>query len=104
MAGGVAEDASGSRINLIGTSEPGGYIRPQLRSLVRSDDIVVSGTGQAEADIVAYANANNLNLLCVGATRAVCTGCAEEIAAAGATAATPLKDPPLTIWDLLENE
>ena len=103
MAVGVAEDASGNRVNLIGTSEPRGYIRPGVRELIRPDDIIVEGTGHAEADIVAHANANNLNLLCIGATRPVCTGCAQEIAAAGATAATPLKNPPLTVWDLLQD-
>ena len=88
---GVAEDASGQRYTLIGTSEPAGSIRGAMKPLIQTDDIVVKGTGHAEADIVSYANARGWTIIGVGATRPICSSCAADIAAAGATAATPLK-------------
>jgi filamentous hemagglutinin len=92
MAVGIAEDASGNRITLVGTSEPGGYIRPALRSVVYGwGGIVIKGDGHAAADIVAYAAAHELTLIGIGATRPICGPCAQEIANAGATAATELK-------------
>jgi filamentous hemagglutinin len=53
---------------------------------------VVKGTGHAEADIVAYAKSQGWTLIGVGATRPICDSCAEEIAGAGATAVTSLKN------------
>jgi RHS repeat-associated protein len=91
IAVGVAEDAGGTPRTLIGTSEPGGYIRPPMRSLIGPEDIVVRGTGHAEADIVAFCQANGWNLIGIGATRPVCPACAAEIAGTGAAVATPLK-------------
>jgi filamentous hemagglutinin len=92
MAVGIAEDATGNRITLVGTSESGGYIRPALRPVVSGlGGVVVEGTGHAEADIVAYAAARGWTLIGVGATRPICIPCAQEIAGAGATVATELK-------------
>jgi filamentous hemagglutinin len=91
MGVGIAEDAGGVRQTLIATSEPRGYIRGPMRGLIRATDIVVKGAGDAEADIVAYANAQGWTLIAVGATRPICPACAAAIAAAGATAVTPLK-------------
>ncbi len=92
LAVGIAEDASGNRITLIGTSEPNAYIRPALRPTIYGwGGRIVSGTGHAEADIVAYANSQGLTLIGVGATRPICAPCAQEISNAGATAATELK-------------
>ncbi len=34
-----------------------------------------AGTGDAEADIIAYAKANNLKVIDIGATRPVCAPC-----------------------------
>jgi RHS repeat-associated protein len=90
MAVGVAIDGSGRVRTLIGTSEPRGYIRGPMRDLILPDDMVVRGTGHAEADIVAYSRAEGWRLIAIGATRDICTPCAAEIAGAGGTAATPL--------------
>lgn len=76
---------------MIGTSEPRGYIKGPLRGLIRSDDIIVRGSGHAEADVVQYSNAQGWNLIGVGATRDICPACAADIAATGADAATPLQ-------------
>jgi hypothetical protein len=91
MAVGVAEDEAGAQHFLIGTSEPNGYIRGPMRSLIRPGDTVVNGTGHAEADIVNYSNLQGWRLIGVGATRPICGPCAQEISNAGATAVTPLK-------------
>jgi RHS repeat-associated protein len=91
---GVAEDSAGGQHVMIGTSEPRGYIRKPMKALLAPGDIIVKGTGHAEADIVRYSNDQGWNLIGVGATRGICTPCAQEIAGAGATAATPLKNPP----------
>ena len=88
---GLAQDSSGQVHTLIGTSEPNGYIRAPMRPLIQPGDIVVKGTGHAEADIVAYAKAMGWDLIGVGATRPVCPACAAEIATTGAAVATPLK-------------
>jgi RHS repeat-associated protein len=88
---GVAEDTAGARHTLIGSSEPNGYIRPGLQRLIQSDDIIVRGDGDAEANIVAFASQKGWRLLGVGATRGICDECAMSIAGAGGTAATPLR-------------
>jgi filamentous hemagglutinin len=62
-----------------------------MRPLIQAGDIVVKGTGHAEADIVAFAQANGWNLIGIGATRPVCPACAAEIATTGAAVATPKK-------------
>jgi len=79
MGVGVAEDAAGNRIMLASTSEPNGYLRPGVT--LRPGEVLVPGPGgiHAEMDIVRYAQENNLNLVGVGATRPVCTGCQARI-------------------------
>jgi RHS repeat-associated protein len=90
---GVADDPGGIRHTLIATSEPRGYIRPPMQRLIQGEDIIVRGDGDAEANIVAYANSRGWNLIGVGATRHICDDCAAHIAEAGATAVTPLRNP-----------
>jgi YD repeat-containing protein len=84
-----AEDAAGRRITLISTSERNGYLRPGVT--LREGEVLVPGTGHAETDIVNYANANNLKVIEVGATRPVCSNCFGIISGAAATTVTPLK-------------
>ena len=92
MGVGLAEDASGAQRVLIGTSEPGGYLRPGVT--LAPGETMAAGAGHAESDIVNYANANGLRLLEVGATRPICPGCAAAIRGAGAVPVTPLKGVP----------
>jgi hypothetical protein len=91
MGVGVAEDASGARQVLVGTSEPRGYLRPGVT--LAPGEMIAPGLGHAEADIVNYAQQNGLRLLEVGATRPICPACAAAIEGAGARAVTPLKVP-----------
>ena len=60
MAVGLAEDANGVRSVLIGTSEPGGYLRPGVTFAL--GETIAAGTGHAEVDIIAHAQANGLRL------------------------------------------
>jgi filamentous hemagglutinin len=92
MAVGVVEDSNGVRSVLIGTSEPGGYLRPGVT--LAPGETMVSGTGHAEADIINYANANGLKVIDIGATRPVCPGCQDLINPTGANISTPLKPRP----------
>ena len=88
----VVEDANGARSVLVSTSEPRGYLRPGVT--LQSGEQVVAGTGHAEADIVAYAQANGLRIVDIGATRPVCASCQSAIAPTGANVSTPLKPLP----------
>ena len=92
MGVGLAEDATGAKSVLVGTSEPAGYLRPGVT--LAPGETMAAGTGHAEADIVNYAQKNGLRLLEVGATRPICPGCATLIDQAGATPVTPLKVGP----------
>lgn len=89
MGTAVVRDSTGSEIRAISTSEPGGYLRPGIA--LEPGEAVVSGTGHAEADIVAWANQNRYEVVTVGAGRPICGSCAAAIDGAGGTAATPLK-------------
>jgi filamentous hemagglutinin len=89
MAVGLAEDANGVRSTIIGTSEPGGYLRPGV--LLQPGEILAPGTGHAEMDILNYVNENGLRLLEIGATRPVCGGCFPPLQLSGALIVTPLK-------------
>ncbi len=92
MGVGLAEDATGARSVLVGTSEPGGYLRPGVT--LAPGETMAAGAGHAEADIVNYAQQNGLRLLEVGATRPICPTCAALIDQAGAVPVTPLKVVP----------
>lgn len=90
MAAGVARDPkTGRTVRLIATSETRGYLRPGVN--LRHREVLVAGTGHAEADIVSYASRNGLELLEVGATRPVCKNCASRIGRADAATVTPPK-------------
>jgi hypothetical protein len=89
MGVGLAEDANGGRLVLVGTSEPRGYLRPGVT--LAPGERLAPGLGHAEADIVNYSRQNGLKLLEVGATRGICPECAAAIESAGAKAVTPMK-------------
>jgi filamentous hemagglutinin len=84
----IVEDANGNRFTLIGTSEEGGYLRG-IKPL--AGEIVVSGNGHAERDVIDYAIANGLRVIEIGATRPICGDCANAIAPTGAAIVTPLR-------------
>jgi len=87
----VLENSNGERFVVVSTSEPCGYLRPSVT--IRPGEIVISGNGHAEADIVSYANANGFRIIEVGATRPVCANCQNTLAPTGANVVTPLKPP-----------
>ncbi len=89
MAVGLAEDASGDRFVLIGTSERMRGLR--LGVTLNPGEILVRGFKHAEEDIVDFARQNGLNLLEIGATRPICGSCASRIEEIGATPVTRLK-------------
>jgi hypothetical protein len=89
MAVGLAEDASGNRFVLIGTSERMARLRPGVT--LSPGETLIRGLGHAEEDIVNFARQNGLNLLEIGATRPICTSCASLIEEVGATPVTRLK-------------
>ncbi len=91
MGAGVVEDAGGTRQVVIGTSEPNGYLRPGMREALEPGEIVASGTGHAEVNIVNWATSNGQQVISVGAGRPVCANCCSVINSSGGTIATPIK-------------
>ncbi|MGO9915166.1 MAG: hypothetical protein ACLQIB_10700 [Isosphaeraceae bacterium] len=89
MAVAVAEDSNGVRHVLVATSEPRSYLRPGVA--LRPGEIMVGGTAHAEANIVAHAQAKNLLVVEIGATRPVCVPCQDLINPTGAKILTPLQ-------------
>jgi filamentous hemagglutinin len=89
MSAAVVEDAQGVRRVLIGTSEPGGYLRPGVKGALKPDEILVPGLKHAEQDLVAYANRQGYKVISVGAGRPHCPTCVMEIEAAGGVTASP---------------
>jgi len=89
MAVAKAKDASGHVRVLVGTSEPRGYIRPGVT--INPGEVVVTGSGHAEANIVAHAQQQGMQVVEIGATRPICSNCANIIAKSGAISVTPFK-------------
>ena len=92
MAAGIAEEAEGDAVRrymLIGTSEPGSYIRPGVS--LNPGEIVVPGELDAEQNVVNFVTNNKLRLIEIGATRPVCPDCVAAIKPTRATITTPLR-------------
>jgi filamentous hemagglutinin len=92
MAVAVVEDTTGRRFVLIGTSEPDGYLGPGV--VLRPGERMVGGIGHAEKNIVEYAQANQLRLIDIGATRPICVPCQDLIIPTGANISTPVLARP----------
>lgn len=92
MAVAVAQDSAGEQIILVGTSEPGGYLRPG--GTLKTGETLVTGTEHAEVNIVNYAFLNGLRLIDIGATRPICVPCQDAILPTGATMSTSLRPRP----------
>lgn len=91
MSAGVVEDAAGNRITVIGTSEPGGYLRPGVRDALKPGEVVVGGTGHAEVNIVRWAQENGYRVVTVGLGRPHCALCVDAITGAGGSPASPIR-------------
>ena len=76
----------GRLLTIVGSSEPGTYLRPGVTRL--EGELLATGLGDAEAKIVAYARALQIQLLHVGAGRPICPECVKAISEAGARPAT----------------
>jgi RHS repeat-associated protein len=89
---GVAEDAAGGRVVLVGSSE-GAYLRPAVQGALQPGELFVGGSAavDAEINIINYAEQNDLRLLFVGAGRAICEACEAAILGVGATPASPTR-------------
>ncbi|PSL42225.1 RHS repeat-associated protein, partial [Chitinophaga niastensis] len=87
-----ATTAEGNTITLVGSSEVN--LRPAQKSVLNPGEIAVSGKGHAETTILNYAQANNITVNAVAASRPICPGCAAAINNAGAVPASPLKIVP----------
>lgn len=86
MAVGALEDANGNRVTVVATSEPRGYLRPGVT--LNPGEIVIQGTGHAEAGIAKYASENGYRFV-VGAGRPICPSCAAAIMEAGGIRGSP---------------
>ena len=91
MGVGVLEDANGNQIIAVSTSEARGYLRPGVT--LNPGEVLVPGTGHAEADIVNWAAQNGYTVRTVGAGRPICPSCASAISGANGVPATSLKVP-----------
>lgn len=92
MGVGVVLDSNGNQVVVVSTSEPNGYLRPGVS--LNPGEVVIKGTGHAEADITSWAAQNGYTVQTVGAGRPICANCAIAINGANAVPATPLKVPP----------
>lgn len=88
---GIGRDAKGNLRTVVGTSEPGGYLRSGVR--LRQGEELVAGLGHAEEDIVAYMLAQGIRPITVSAGRPICPQCAELIYRAGAVPGSALRVP-----------
>lgn len=88
MGAAVVEDAHGNRFVVIGTSEPNGYLRPEVRAAIEPGEVVASGIGHAEQNIVRHCQANGWNAITVGAGRPICPDCAIAIESVNGTLAS----------------
>ncbi|WP_239511559.1 filamentous hemagglutinin N-terminal domain-containing protein [Burkholderia sp. JP2-270] len=91
MGVGVVLDPNGNQVVVVSTSEPNGYLRPGVS--LNPGEVVIKGTGHAEADITSWAAQNGYTVQTVGAGRPICANCAGAISGANAVPATPLKVP-----------
>lgn len=89
MAAGVGEDALGTIRTVIGTSEPGGYLRPGVTLLPGEE--LAQGAGHAEISVLAYMEQQGIQPFVIGAGRPICAVCAPAIEQSGATPSTVLK-------------
>ena len=94
MAYGVAETKTGEEVAVLGTSESNAYLRSGIS--LKSNEMLVSGTGHAEQDVYKFCQQRGWNLLSIGATRPICETCVETIAPAGTDIITPIKGEMLS--------
>lgn len=90
MGVGSGVDASGQVRTVVGTSEPGGYLRPRV-SLNPWEELA-TGTEHTESSILNYMSDNGIEPNQIAAGRPICSSCADAINEAGANPASPQMD------------
>jgi hypothetical protein len=91
MGVGVGRDATGALRTVIGTSEPGGYLRAPVAAAIRSDEEIAGGSSHAEQNIIDYMTSHGITPSEVAAGRPICPVCAGVIQEAGGAFGSPLK-------------
>lgn len=91
MSTAVVENAEGNRFILLATSEPRGYLRGGIKPKP-GEMVIHGGQTHAEQDIVAFAKANDLKVVDIGATKGVCSPCHNAVKRTDANISTALKD------------
>jgi hypothetical protein len=91
MAVGIGRDLEGNLRTVVGTSEPGGYLREGV--ILKEGEELARGNSDAERNILSHMSAglDPIKPIAVAAGRPICPECAEAIANAGATAASELR-------------
>jgi filamentous hemagglutinin len=88
MAVGMGRDAEGNVQTIVGTSEPGGYLRPGVT--LNPGEVVATAAGHAEVSIINEFGPFT-DPFYIAAGRPICPICAAAIEESGATPASPLK-------------
>jgi RHS repeat-associated protein len=84
MAVGIVRDQTGSLLTVIGTNEASGYLRPAVRPLIESGEIVATGSGNhAEVNVLEFAMENGFEVVTIAAGRPICVPCQNQIYGAG---------------------
>jgi hypothetical protein len=96
MGVGTGRDKSGKMRTVVGSSEPGGYLRPEIKKALKPNEevAVVPGKGHAEPRIIDYMNKEDIEPIAIGAGRPICSNCEPVVLESGATPASPLKGAP----------
>jgi hypothetical protein len=81
MASGIVEDANGYRRLVLSSSEPNGYIRPDVTKLVLPDEFVIQMNGHqhAEINMINWAKNEGLKLINISAGRSFCPTCRKAL-------------------------
>lgn len=100
MGVGIGRDSSGALRVVVGQSGRAGPLHPAVREAVQKSGAIVArgpkGKADAEIRILEHMAANGLRPVTVAAGRPICPQCAAAIARARATAASRLKEAPLS--------
>lgn len=77
MAVAVAQNSSGERMVLVGTSEANGYLRPGV--FLKENEVVVDGLrgSHAEVDLMKYADEQGWDIVNLAITRPPCNNCSK---------------------------
>ena len=81
--------ADGQPITMVASSED--VLRKEQLQVLKPGEVPIKGSGHAETTILEYAKKEGINVPAIGASRPICSSCAEAMKAAGVAADSPLK-------------